>query len=546
MMQSVVAFLLLSAAAAQLATQDVVKTPILDMVQKAVGQLKDSDSVEALKEKVEKVKAAKQIHAEAYKNLVKQHGLVDSKPKLAHAFRQTVGQKGGSQFLNACMENDACIDTLYERLDTNNDGHVDAEEYSNYMVNDGTDSADLKEKRKAAAKVLRTLRTADVNGDNVISPQEFEQWREELDLVDDSALSYETFDSDQDGEVSKSEFARAILKLAESKQNSDEYKTVKDVVQGAEALFQAAKKHSNLEASFGNAATINFEQRLKDVPEIELEDAMDKLQQANEKVLKINEEEKVEPQFVIKLEDKKYRLEGSSKDFYRHLSHLIEKGFNAQKAQRAMIAADGHEGAAQMILCQSEEAEDTEICDQLEPNVGENSESETQGTSFVEGVKAMTEQEQDALDAYEERTSKVELDDGTPVESEILLPEPNKELPRFRQMKQDVMHELVESLTEKERQALLSQKGKKHLRQLMPKHADSFVDGVSHNEAMEKDDKSDALSHVVNVAKAAVKPAIDVADLGIQMVLGPKNEFLTELPDKADAIMTKWNKYVGF
>merc|ERR1719359_2167883 len=100
------------------------------------------------------------------------------------------------------------------------------------MVNDGTNEADRKEKRKAAATVLRTLRTADVNGDGVISPQEFAQWREELDLVEDSAISYETFDNDQDGELTKSEFARSILKLVEAKQNklTDTMKTVKNVM----------------------------------------------------------------------------------------------------------------------------------------------------------------------------------------------------------------------------------------------------------------------------------------------------------------------------
>merc|ERR1719359_438347 len=128
------------------------------------------------------------------------------------------------------------------------------------MVNDGTNEADRKEKRKAAATVLRTLRTADVNGDGVISPQEFAQWREELDLVEDSALSYETFDIDQDGEVTKSEFAKAILKLVEAKQSKahDSLKSVRNVIDAGQELISAAKKHQNLQESFRSATDMNF------------------------------------------------------------------------------------------------------------------------------------------------------------------------------------------------------------------------------------------------------------------------------------------------
>jgi hypothetical protein len=417
-------------------------------------------------------------------------------------------------------------------------------------VDDGTNDKELMEKRQAAAKVLRTLRTADVNGDNLISPQEFAQWRDELDLVEDSAVSYESFDADQDGEVTKSEFAKSILKVVEAKQNkvSDAMKTVKDVISAGQDLVTAAKKHQNLAESFRSASDMNFRQQLQDVPKMNLDGAMKALEEANAQILKINEAEKKADQFTIKLDGKAYKLEGGSKAFYRKVDHLVELGFAGKKAVRALVAAQGAENFAKTILCNSEEGEDTEICDK--PNLG----AEIKGTSFVENDapnSKLTEKEQEAQDELEESSNDegTHLEDGTPVETEILLPEPNKDLPRFRQKKQEVMQNLMSTLSEAERKALLSSSGRKHLRQIMPKHADSFAKGVEQVDEQEAPnqagDKKTAFDHVLNIGKQVAQPAIDVADLGLQMLLGPKNEFVNSLPQKFDDAMTDFNKQVG-
>jgi len=311
-------------------------------------------------------------------------------------------------------------------------------------------------------------------------------------------------------------------------------------------LVNVVRKHSNLKESFKAAAELNFKQRLNDVPQMNLDGAMDILKEANAKVMKINEKEKNAPQFVIKLEGKEYRFEGNSKRFYQDVGHLTDQGFNPKKAVRAMVAAEGHEAVARKLLCQSEEAEDVEVCDEM-PMEDANQES----TSFAESDREeLSEKEQEAEDEMEDRETSLgaRLDDGTKVESEILLPAPNQGLSRFRRQKDDVMNGVVESMTEAERKALLSNKGRKHLRQLMPKHADTFAEGMEEKDERESTDagKKDAASAVLDIVKTAAKPVIDVADLGIQMVLGPKNEFIDNLPKKADKLMIKFNEYMGF
>lgn len=547
LLQIVVLATFLSAADGQLATENVVATPILDMADHAIQSVGNQDSVEQLEKKVLKSKEAKTKHENAFSAATMDES-IDSVPKLAYALRQTT-KNDGNEMLEACYGNDICMDTLFSHMDKNNDGRVEAGEYKEYIVDDGTNSEELREKRKAAGKVLRTLRTADVNGDDVISPQEFEQWRQELDLVDESALNYETFDADQDGEVSKREFARAILKLVEAKQEPDgilNINSANDLIQGAHELVDVVRKHSNLKESFKAAAELNFKQRLNDVPQMNLDGAMDILKEANAKVMKINDKEKNAPQFVIKLEGKEYRFEGSSKRFYQNVGHLTDQGFNPTKAVRAMVAAEGHEAVARKLLCQSEEAEDVEVCDEM-PMEDANQES----TSFAESDREeLSEEEQEAEDEMEDRETSLgaRLDDGTKVESEILLPAANQGLSRFRRQKDEVMNGVVESMTEAERKALLSNKGRKHLRQLMPKHADTFAEGMEDKDERESTDagKKDAASALLDIVKTAAKPAIDVADLGIQMVLGPKNEFIDNLPKKADKLMIKFNEYMGF
>merc|ERR1719473_2694531 len=106
-------------------------------------------------------------------------------------------------------------------------------------------------------------------------------------------------------------------------------------------------------------------------------------------------------------------------------------------------------------------------------------------------------------------------------------------------------------MTAAERKALLSAKGKKNLRQIMPKHAESFAKGMQEKDELETTgnsldfDQANAVQHVVSLAKTVAQPVVDVADLGLQMVLGPKNELVESLPQKFDDAVLAFNKQMG-
>jgi Ca2+-binding EF-hand superfamily protein len=527
---------LLSTAMGQLATEGQVDTRELDELSTILQNLRGAETVEGLQARVERKAELREAQKKIFQDAAGKEGYLGTSAKLTKALRQTAAPRGGLTALDMCAKNQACIKALFDRLDTNNDGKINEEEYQSYTVDDGSANPEQQEKRKAASHVLRTLRTADVNGDDVISPQEFEMWREDLDLVDDAKLTYETFDTDQDGEVSKREFARALLKIVDDKQKHSSEGTAKQVamnlLDGAETLVDIAKAHANLEQSFKSATDDAFKARLQEVDQIELEGAVDRLRQANEKVLKINKDAEKVPRFHVTVEGKKYLLEGNSKAFYRNMGKLADEGFDRKQILKAMVAGGGHTTAAKQLLCLADES----------------------GLRQCEGIKAAQKEQDKEAGSFLEGGKNEDDDEDEDQESfGIELPEPSNELPSVKAKKAKVISDVIDKLTTNERKALLSNQGRKHLRALMPKKADAFSDGLWEKDAFEesttnsvaKTDKIAAVKALKNVGQAAMQPAVDAAELGLQMVLGPKDEFRQNFPKAVDDIMTLMNKKKG-
>jgi len=124
------------------------------------------------------------------------------------------------QWLDPCKAEAACAQALFERVDLDQDGQVNKKEYHDYIFDSLEDEVHMVQKR-ANRKVLRALRSADTDKDGIISRDESVQWFADMDFALENVYpppTYESFDENKDGTVTKQEFSRQLLKMVRDSQ----------------------------------------------------------------------------------------------------------------------------------------------------------------------------------------------------------------------------------------------------------------------------------------------------------------------------------------